>query len=86
MENASNNVTEDSENSTELLRHNDVVEYRCNDGYISDDLPIRTCSRGKILPSFKTKPFTCIGRKILYKIFRVFTFVKCNLYSSMQVI
>ena len=61
IQNASSNVTEGSGSS--LLRHNDVVEYKCNDGYISSDLPIRTCFRGKFLPSFKTKPFTCIGRK-----------------------
>ena len=64
IENASSNITGKNENFTTLLRHNEVVEYKCNDGYISKSLPIRKCSRGKILPSFKTQPFTCIGEKL----------------------
>jgi len=60
IENASSNITGKNENSTTLLRHNEVVEYKCNDGYFSKSLPIRKCSRGKVLPSFQTQPFTCI--------------------------
>ena len=67
IENASSNITRKSENSTKSLRHNEVAKYKCNDGYISDGLSIRTCSRGKILPSFKSQPFTCIGEKNTYK-------------------
>jgi len=60
IENASSNITGKNENFTTLLRHNEVVEYKCNDGYFSKSLPIRKCSRGKVLPSFQTQPFTCI--------------------------
>ena len=61
IENALSNVTEGSGSSTTLLRHNDVVEYKCNDGYISFGVPTRTCSRGKLLPPLKNQPFTCEG-------------------------
>ena len=68
VENASSNITRKSENSTKLLRHKEVVKYKCNDGYVSEGLSTRRCSRGRILPSFKTQPFTCIGKKITIKI------------------
>ena len=50
-----------NDTSSVLLRHGDVIEYKCEAGFVPEGVATRYCTRAKIYPSFSDEPFRCFG-------------------------
>merc|ERR1719466_199551 len=50
-------------NSSELLRHNEVVQLSCDKPYKAEGESTRRCNLGQVEPNFQKSPFKCLSIK-----------------------